>query len=237
MPSITGRSASAAAGASSMPRDLFDATEIFEAVTRRRRAAVTYDAESGHPVGGAATDTAIRAAVQPAGPRDLDQLPDGLRERGAIKVFTVSDLRGVDIAAGTPPDEIVYAGETWRVHKVWPFGATLGTHALAHYKAIAVRADRELGVPDAPTDLTAVAPTNAQVNLAWADNAADETGYEVWREQGRTGWVRLATLAAGSVAYADAAVAPSTTYSYRIHAINGQGRSPGSEVVTVAVPA
>jgi fibronectin type 3 domain-containing protein len=69
------------------------------------------------------------------------------------------------------------------------------------------------------------------VRLTWRDNATNETGFEVERciGAGCTSWAVIATVGprnnTGSVSYVDATVTTGNTYSYRVWAVNGNGRS------------
>lgn len=82
----------------------------------------------------------------------------------------------------------------------------------------------------APANLTATAISTAQVNLAWTDNATNETGYRVERSTNGPAWVFLATTAANATAYADTTAAPGTAYQYRVSAFNDATTSAPSNV-------
>lgn len=87
--------------------------------------------------------------------------------------------------------------------------------------------DRE--PPTAPTGVTAVAPTSARVELAWGasvdDRAVDR--YVVYRGPAAIGLTF-------DLSFTDTAVAPSTTYSYAVQAVDAAGnRSPMSAPVSV----
>src|SRR5690606_23443175 len=48
--------------------------------------------------------------------------------------------------------------------------------------------------PDVPTGLSATAPSPTQVNLSWADNSADETGFRIERSSdGGASWSQVQT--------------------------------------------
>jgi len=87
-------------------------------------------------------------------------------------------------------------------------------------------------VPADPTALTATAVSASQINLSWADNATNETGYKVERSlDGSTGWTEIAgSLAANSTSYSDNGLNASTTYHYRVRANNVAGNSGYSNV-------
>jgi predicted phage tail protein len=76
------------------------------------------------------------------------------------------------------------------------------------------------------------------VNLAWADNANNETGFTIERCTGAncTNFALLTNVAANTTAFSDLTVAATTTYSYRVFASNLGGNSPRSNVATVTTP-
>jgi fibronectin type 3 domain-containing protein len=76
-------------------------------------------------------------------------------------------------------------------------------------------------IVNAPANLTATTISTSHINLAWTDNASNETGYTVERSLDGLAWSTIAAgLLANSTTYADTAVAPGTTYSYRVSAFN-----------------
>ncbi len=88
--------------------------------------------------------------------------------------------------------------------------------------------------PAAPTGLTATAVAASQINLSWADNANDETGYTLERCTGAscTNFAPIATLAANTTSYQNTGLAASTTYRYRLFASNSAGNSGYSNVAS-----
>jgi titin len=84
--------------------------------------------------------------------------------------------------------------------------------------------------PVAPVGLTATPVSATQIALAWQDAAGDETGYQLERSTDGVNWFLLASLAANVSAYVDSALAPETSYRYRVRAINGAGNSGWSNV-------
>lgn len=80
-------------------------------VSLTRRAASAYD-DDGNRVPGTPTTSTIRAAIQPASGRQLEDLPDGIRNEARWLVWSRSEIR-LD-------DEIGHAGSRYRVMHVWP---------------------------------------------------------------------------------------------------------------------
>ncbi|WP_083430272.1 hypothetical protein [Alicyclobacillus macrosporangiidus] len=64
---------------------------------------------------------------------DVEQVPEGDRQRGAICVYTAQPLMITN--AGGTSDEILWRGQRYRAAKVWPYAD------YGYYKCIAVRMD------------------------------------------------------------------------------------------------
>jgi pectate disaccharide-lyase len=79
--------------------------------------------------------------------------------------------------------------------------------------------------PAAPSGLSATAISSSQINLAWVDNANNETGFSVERATGAGTFSAIASLGANVTSYQSTGLAPSTTYSYRVRASNSGGNS------------
>ena len=97
-------------------------------------------------------------------------------------------------------------------------------------------------VPDKPTGLEATA-THDSVTLTWDDPGDDSiTGYVILRrvrvnDQGGDFSVLVADTKSAATTYTDDEVAASTTYTYRIKAINEHGTSERSRWVHIDTPA
>jgi len=89
----------------------------------------------------------------------------------------------------------------------------------------------------APTGLTATAASGTRIDLAWTDNATNETGYRVERCSGAA----CSTFAqigvnteANIMAFADTfGIAAATSYSYRVRAFNATDSSTFSTTATI----
>jgi hypothetical protein len=92
-------------------------------------------------------------------------------------------------------------------------------------------------LPADPTNLTAIAISSAQVDLAWTDNATNEDGYVIQRstDLGVT-WNQVGQTAAGAIAFSDTSVSPLTAYDYQVYAFNLGGNSLPSNNATVTTP-
>ena len=89
--------------------------------------------------------------------------------------------------------------------------------------------------PTAPTNLTATAISNGQINLSWTASTANVgvTGYLVYRENpGSSTFVQVGTTNGSTTTYSDTGLAGNSTYSYEIQATNAIGNSPFSNVAS-----
>ena len=87
--------------------------------------------------------------------------------------------------------------------------------------------------PAAPSSLLA-APTKSNVSLSWTDNAANETGYVVERSTSQSsGFTQVGSPSTSS--FVDGSVSRKTTYYYRVKAVNANGASSYSNVVSAYV--
>jgi hypothetical protein len=80
--------------------------------------------------------------------------------------------------------------------------------------------------PTAPNTLAAPSFTTSSIDLTWVDTSSDETGFEIERSlDGSTGWTLIFTTASNATAYTDTSLSASTTYYYRVRAVNSFGNS------------
>src|SRR5438128_820951 len=86
--------------------------------------------------------------------------------------------------------------------------------------------------PKPPSNLLAAAVSSSQINLSWADNSNNETGFKVQRSINRTNFSAIATLGANVTNYSDVGRAASTKYYYRVQAYNNTGNSNFSNVAS-----
>jgi hypothetical protein len=88
--------------------------------------------------------------------------------------------------------------------------------------------------PTAPTGLVVTPVSHTQIALRWTDTSANETSFFVERCQGGgcTAFVPLARLGMNVTSYTDTGLSPSTSYSYRVRAVNAFGSSGYTAVAT-----
>ncbi len=80
--------------------------------------------------------------------------------------------------------------------------------------------------PTPPSNLTATAVSDSRIDLAWADNAGDESGFKIERKTGAGGtYAEIATVGANVTGYSDTGLTANTQYFYRVRAYNTGGHS------------
>ena len=119
-------------------------------------------------------------------------------------------------------------------HLRFPGSGTWASTTVSHSLRISVIGDVIITVPDAPTDLTATASGESQIDLSWAapaDNGgAAITGYkiEVSADDG-TSWSDLVANTGATTTYSHTGLAAGNTRHYRVSAINFSGTGPASD--------
>jgi len=83
-----------------------------------------------------------------------------------------------------------------------------------------------LSVPAAPTTLSAL-PSSSGINLSWADNSSNETGFVIERATNAAFTLNTGstTVGANVTTCTVSGLSPATTYYFRAHAYNGDGSS------------
>jgi hypothetical protein len=88
------------------------------------------------------------------------------------------------------------------------------------------------GIPSAPFNLAAIANGTAPVQLAWEEDADNESSFELQRSTDGVNWSALTTVDANVESAVDAAGAIGQRYYYRGRAVNSVGVSRYSNVAT-----
>jgi len=88
-----------------------------------------------------------------------------------------------------------------------------------------------ISVPAVPSNLAATAAGTSQINISWIDNSSNETGFELQSSlSATTGYTTIRSLATNSTGYSNTGLSSSTTYYYRIRAVNAAGSSAWSNI-------
>ncbi len=89
-------------------------------------------------------------------------------------------------------------------------------------------------LPAAPTNLTLELVSERRILLTWADNADNETGFEVHRQRNGGKYRRIARLGVDVTSYTDNRAWRRGDYCYAVFAKNNAGVAPSNEVCTTA---
>ncbi|HKB41919.1 MAG TPA: matrixin family metalloprotease [Gemmataceae bacterium] len=82
--------------------------------------------------------------------------------------------------------------------------------------------------PQAPSNLTATAVSDSQINLTWQDNSSDETGFRIEQSLDGTTFSLAGTASADATSFSVTGLSAGTTYYFRVRAYNGGGDSAWS---------
>jgi regulation of enolase protein 1 (concanavalin A-like superfamily) len=90
---------------------------------------------------------------------------------------------------------------------------------------------------NAPASLTASTASGSQINLAWTDNATNETGFQLERSTDNAAFTLVASPGVNATSHNDTGLAAGTTYYYRIRAMAGSTASAYSNTASAATTA
>ena len=95
--------------------------------------------------------------------------------------------------------------------------------------------------PAAPSNLTATGVSSTQINLAWTDNADNETGFKIERcknpKNGAcTNFAQVATVGANVTTFSNTGLNKNSSYRYRVRAANAAGDSAYSNIAQASTP-
>ena len=93
-----------------------------------------------------------------------------------------------------------------------------------------------MGIPTAPTNLSATAASSNRITLSWRDRSDDESGFRIERKRGTGSFTQIAIVGANTTTYADTNVDPETRYTYRVRSYNDVGNSAYSNEASVTTP-
>lgn len=131
------------------------------------------------------------------------------------------------LQAGTYPIAITYFNGTggygftvsWRL-------PSSGSYVTIPASAFADPATPGGTAPAMPSNLVATATSHKSIVLNWSDNSNNESGFEIYRSISATsGFSVIGNAPANATSYIDSAIAPATTYFYKLKSVNGFGES------------
>ena len=117
-------------------------------------------------------------------------------------------------------------------------GSIIASSPASMYGGDVFSVTTSAGPPAAPTNLSATVVSSSQINLSWAvptDNGGSPiTGYKIERStnSGSTWSVLVSNTGSTATTYSNTGLSPSTTYSYRVSAINSVGTSSPSNTAS-----
>jgi hypothetical protein len=92
-------------------------------------------------------------------------------------------------------------------------------------------------LPQVPAGVTATAITDTQIQVTWGDTSDNETGFRIERKTGSGTFGLLASVGPNTGLYLNTGLTESTTYSYRVIALNAAGESaPSGESAATTFP-
>ena len=115
--------------------------------------------------------------------------------------------------------------------------AALHSHTYGEEVDALTLIDQTPAPPVAPSGLGATAVSSSRIDLAWTDNATNESGFRLERALDGLTFAEIATLGAGVTSYSNTGLAPSTTYTYRVRAYNAVDASAYSNTASATTGA
>jgi titin len=157
------------------------------------------------------------AEVAQAAGYGVERSPNG--DTAWVTVATLGDDVTAYTDAGLTPGMTYF----YRVHAMLQGGASSSSDVVSATTLVSA---------PGPTVVSLTSRSRSTIELGWAD-VAGETGYRIERSaDGETGWVTIGTTGQDITEYTDTGLDPSTTYFYRVIAINDGGASAPSNVVS-----
>jgi plastocyanin len=152
---------------------------------------------------------------------------------GASKTFKVTILNDTTVPEANKTVLLALASPTG--------GATLdATQQTATLTIIENDGPPPATPPAAPTNLTAAAQTPSEIDLAWTDNANNETGYSIESRSPTGTYQEIGTVAANVTAFAATGLDAARLFFFRVRATAGgntfSGYSNEASEATDAVP-
>jgi Fibronectin type III domain len=104
---------------------------------------------------------------------------------------------------------------------------------IIHFLLLVVSAAAEVkAAPAPPSNLRAMAVSSSRINLAWTDNSANETGFNIQRSIDGINFSLFAQVGPNVTTYNNTGLNASTKYQYRVRSYNGSNRSAFSNIAS-----
>src|SRR3954452_22739808 len=117
----------------------------------------------------------------------------------------------------------------------------VGTSAWSNVVTVTTPSNAPPTPPAAPSGTAATAISSSRIDVSWTDNSSNETGFVVERSPTSAfTTVQSSSVPAGATTFSDTGLSATTTYWYRVKAVNAAGSSaasPATSATTKAGPA
>src|SRR5476649_2396634 len=90
----------------------------------------------------------------------------------------------------------------------------------------------KLPPPPVPTGLSASPGSSTEIILSWTNNSIAQTSVAIERSVNDVTFVQVATVGATATGFQDLGLFPSSSYYYRVRALNGYAGSPYSNIAS-----
>lgn len=160
--------------------------------------------------------------TEQSNPTGLQLLVDGQSQTAPTSFASVVGF----VRVLNAPTTQVLSGVTYNFGS-WSDGGAAQHNVTTPTTNVTFTATYNAAVPTAPTNLTATAVSTSQINLAWTDASNNESGFQVQRatDSGFTQNLVTSNLGANVTSFQSTGLAASTTYFYRVRAVNGPANS------------
>ena len=112
-------------------------------LTVKRRASGDYDALGFFKVSGSDTEFTITASVQPMTGSEILLLPENRRELETKKIYTSTELYGIEKGNGVNADIVIIDGDEFEVVRIYPYK----NNVINHYKIFVAKRTTNDSVP------------------------------------------------------------------------------------------
>ena len=142
--------------------------------------------------------------------------------RGTLSYYMLSyDGKTVNVGTVTSHTVTGLQPDKWYSFRVLAYT----TGGVVPSSFVQARTDVLSPAPAAPSGFVATAVSTSQINLSWADNSTNETGFKLnWGTSASGPWTAV-TLGANVTSYSHTGLSASTTYYYQVCATNSAGDS------------